>query len=211
MIEQELKNIWQAGGRSEEIRLELTRLVLELQQNMADTERRVKARNVAETAAAIGGMGLFGYFAWAIPFPLTQIACLIAIAWFAYVIYRLQRAAQLASPGAATSFRDQLERQQQYLQKQARLLDTVLYWYILPPFVTNVLFVFGLGDPAAANWDPGWLQWLPFAGWEKVVYLLLIAVFFGYVVWLNRRAVRKEFRPLIAQVMETRRQLDLLG
>ena len=72
------------------------------------------------------------------------------------------------------------------------LLDNILYWYILPPFVIAILFFMGL--PLTT------MMWI-----TKMGFVLLVSI---GVLYLNKRAVKKQFKPLIKQLDETISNLE---
>ena len=36
--------------------------------------------------------------------------------------------------------------------QQSSLLDSALYWYAIPPFIMNFIFILGLENPIDYNW-----------------------------------------------------------
>ena len=77
-----------------------------------------------------------------------------------------------------------------YWQKEIALFDTALYWYVLPIYISIVLFSVG------KYWD--------FA--SNKFYLLTCTCVGIYIVWINKRAARKE-KKWLAKIDE---QIELL-
>ncbi len=209
MLEQELKQIWKNSSQIEKIKFDLSRLMMDLNSKLTSFESKIKNRDRREIGASIFGMVAFALLAFIVPFVLTKLACLLAIVWFVYVIYRLKQVKQhKKNIDVSESYLSQLKSQKTYLKQEAQLLNNVLYWYVLPPFLMNVLFVMGLGSPADLTESSRFLDFLPFEFYEKLRFLLLIAVFSVFVVWMNKRAVKKNFIPLIAKIERLEAELE---
>ncbi len=149
MLEQELKNIWKNSSQAAKIKFDLSRLLSALNGKMNRIEKSIRRRDITETTVAILMIPVFGYFAYEIPFPLTKVGSILIIIWLGYLIFKLRDVKKHKPRVDLTlSFREQLENQKAYMLQQARLLDTVLYWYLLPPFIANAILVLGLGNPA---------------------------------------------------------------
>lgn len=209
MLEQELKEIWRNSSTEAKINFDLARLMINLQHKTDRIESNIRARDRREIIAAIIGIVIFGYFAYEIPFPITKAACLLAVLIFVFIIYKLRRARkQLIEVNMASSFREQLQQQKIFFTNQQELLQSALWWYVLPPFVMNIVFIVGIGDPSTYDWSPALLDLLPITPREKVVTLVTLAIFYTFVYWLNRRAARKVYPPVIQEVERVQAQLD---
>ncbi|MEQ8472061.1 MAG: hypothetical protein RIC35_12795 [Marinoscillum sp.] len=207
MNEQDIRTIWKGASHEDLVKLDLSLLMMEMKSKIKSIEKRIKNRDTVEITASVLGMGLFGYLGFEIPFPMTKIACGIAIIWFGYVIYRLKSAQKNMEPDHTLPYVDKLKAQKEFMQVQAKMLNNVLYWYVLPPFIMNILFLYGLVNPADYNWDPGFLSGLPYDTSGKLICIVGIALFNIYVVWLNRRAVKKDINPVIVQIESLEAQL----
>lgn len=207
MFEQELKDIWKSAAQAEKIKFDLSRLLIDLNTKMKVLEKAIRKRDRREIAASFIGIPIFGYFAFSIPSIVTKIACVLGILWFCYVIYKLQRVKKNKIPiDLALPFRAQLENQKTNLLQQAKLLDTVLYWYVLPPFIMNIIFIMGLGGPEHFS-SLTLAKAFPFST-TKIGTLAGLAVFYTFIVWLNKRAVKKTLRPAIEDIDRVLHQLD---
>lgn len=210
MFEQELRDIWKNSSEAERIKFDLSQLLVDLNKKMNQIEKDIKKRDRREIIASIIGIIMATYLAYVVPFPISKAACLLSITWFGYVIYKLRSTKNSAIPVDLTlPFRRQLEDQKANMQQQAQLLDTVLYWYVLPPYLVNVLFILGWGDPAAIGWDhflAGIFSSLTLTG--KLTLLAFLAVFYGFIVWLNKHAVKVRYKPIIQDLDKLIHQLD---
>jgi len=210
MLEQELKNIWRNSSRAEKIKFDLSRLLIDLKGKMNRIEKSIRRRDKVEITVAILMIPIFGYFVYEIPFPLTKIGSILTIIWFVYLIFKLRDVKKHKPPVDLTlSFRKQLENQKAYMLQQARLLDTVLYWYLLPPLVANAILVLGLGDPAEYAWTNSLAnKILPIPLMSKIVYLVFVAVLYAGILWINKRTVNKTFKPVIKEIERVQHQLE---
>lgn len=210
MFEQELRDIWKNSSEAERIKFDLSQLLVDLNKKMNQIEKDIKKRDRREIIASIIGIIMATYLAYVVPFPISKVACLLSITWFGYVIYKLRSTKNSAIPEDLTlPFRRQLEDQKANMQQQAQLLDTVLYWYVLPPYLVNVIFILGWGDPAAIGWDhflAGIFSSLTLTG--KLTVLAFLAVFYGFIVWLNKHAVKVRYKPIIQDLDKLIHQLD---
>ena len=205
MNEDELLQVWLNSSNKQQIKVNLPLLVAELRNKMEAIDRKIKARDQKEIVASILGMIAFLYLAYDIPFVWSKVACLLTVGWFGYVIYRLKATSQGKEPDAGLPLQAQLEARKLYLRNQARMLNKVLYWYVLPPFLINVIFFFGLGDPGV--WDSPLATFLPEDLVSKFIVLGFIFVLYAYITWMNRKAARTYYPPLIAEIEQTQREL----
>lgn len=210
MLEQELKEIWKNSSQAEKIKFETSRLLIDLNKKMNRFEKAIHYRDIREIFSSVLGILLFGYFTYEIPFVLTKAASFFGMIWFAYVIYRFRAAKKQKLPSnLSLTFREQLKNQKSNMIQQARLLDTVFYWYLLPPFIMNILFVIGLGDPKEYGWSNTIInELLPIPLINKIVYLIFVAVLYAGILWLNKRAVKKDIKPVIKEIERVQRQLE---
>lgn len=209
MLEQELKNIWRNSSRAEKIKFDLSRLLIDLKGKMSHIERSIRKRDIVESLAAIFVILIFGYFAYVIPFVVTKVGSIFIMIWGGYLIYKLRHVKKHKLPiDQALSFREQLENQKAYMLQQARLLDTVLYWYLLPPFIGNIIFILGLGDPVEYGWSHIFAKILPIPLINKIGYLIFCAVLYAGILWINKHTVNKTFKPIIKEIERVQHQLE---
>jgi hypothetical protein len=210
MLEQELKEIWKNSSRTEKIKFETSRLMIDLNNRMSRIERSIRKRDIIEITTAILMIPVFGYFAYEIPFVVTKAGCILTMIWFGYLIFKLKDVKKHKLPiNLALSFREQLANQKAYLIQEARLIDNVFYWYLLPPFVAHVIVVLGLGDPAEYGWSNIIAnEILPIPLINKVVYLIFAAVLYAGILWINKRTVKKTYKPVIKEIERVQQQLE---
>lgn len=194
-MEDELIRIWQSSPNQERVKFQKSRLMIDLQSSLDRFHKVIRNRDLVETIAAIMVIPIFAYYAYVIPYVLTKIASVLIGVWAVYVVIRLRKA-RMHKPGAFTaSYQEYLHKTREYLSVQKKLLDTVLYWYLLPGFVLMLLFLMGfIGNP------------------EKHTYVIrtgTVAFILGiFVYFLNRRAVKKHIIPRLEKVDELIKVLE---
>ncbi len=105
------------------------------------------------------------------------------------------------------SYNEQLDNQLNFMQRQSKLLDSVLYWYIIPPFSAQLLLIWSLGDPANHDWPGFLLNILPFELSSKIAYTIGLVGVGAFLVWLNKKTVKSSWTPLIEQVNKIQEQM----
>lgn len=183
MTDQELFDLWKANGPAQ-IRYDGSHLSKELQTSVTTLQKTIKYRDLREISVAAIMIPVFGFTAFMVPFLLSKIGAGIIVAWCLYLIIRLRKAAKKNTIDSTTSFLDHLKNASSFIVTQRRLLDSVLYWYILPCLSGVMLFFLGFDMP--------------------LTQLLLLAAFvlvIGVVVYLlNKHAIKKTLDPLLEQV-----------
>ena len=160
--------------------------------------------------ASVFGILVFTYFTFEFPFPLTKIASAIGILWFVFVIFRLKFASRKnQDTDLSVSVLEELEQEKSFLIKQKNLLNTALYWYVLPPFFMNILFYLGMGNPSDYNWSNPILEILvPDTLNQKIFLIVGLGVLFSYIGWRNKVASEEEIEPLLSNLQLVKDSLE---
>ena len=210
MLEQELKNIWNNSSQTEQISIETSLLIEELNAKMDRIQKVVRKRDIREISASVIGILIFAFLFYEIPFPITKLACAMSIIWFASVILKFRKSkTQNITSHLDLSVKGQLSHQEDAMQHQADLLNSVAYWYAIPPFIINCVFLFGLGDPADYNWTNSLAESiLPLKVYLKTLTIIGLAFFYAFIIWINKRAATKVFKPILAKINIIQTQLE---
>ena len=74
--------------------------------------------------------------------------------WCVLLIYRIlkTRATKTKSEYQA-SLVSKLDAQKKYLLNEVKLINTVLYWYLLPPFIGQILMIIGINYHRDVEWE----------------------------------------------------------
>jgi hypothetical protein len=210
MIEQEIRNIWKNAGKAEQIKLDLSKLLIELNGRLKEVNQNIKKRDFREIAAALIGIPLHIYFFVLVPFPITRIGLVLIIAWFFYIIFKLKSTSKLSKGiDLKDTYINQLKQQKMYLKAQAKLLDTVLYWYLIPPFLGNVICIFGAENQEAYGIDNWLVNSLPLELSDKLSTITFLAVFYGFIYWMNKKAAKKNIKPIIEDIKRIEAELKI--
>jgi hypothetical protein len=184
MNEQDLKNIWQSSGNQDRVQFDKTKLIADLELNLNQLKKSIRHRDWREIGVAIMMIPLFGFTAYKIPFMLSKVGAIIIVGWCMLLIVRLVMAKKNKVIMPTESYINYLLKSRAYLQAQKELLDTVLYWYILPSVTGVLLFFMGFGLSTA--------QRIIFSG------VTLGLGIFTYL--LNKHAVRKGILPRLHRI-----------
>ncbi len=209
MLEQELKDIWNNSSRTAQISIETSQLVEELNAKVNGIQKKIRIRDVREISASVIGILIFSYLLYEIPFPITKLACSFSIIWFAFVIFKFRKSKkQNAVTNLSLSITEQLAYQETAMQQQIIFLNSAAYWYSIPPFITNFIFILGLGNPTDYNWINSIANSvLPLTDNMKVITLIGLAFFYGFTIWINKRAASRDIKPLLKNIKVIQQQI----
>ena len=210
MLEEELKNIWNKSSQTENICIDTSLLINELNAKVSRIQKVIKIRDIREISASIIGILIFIYFLYEIPFPITKLACVLSIIWFGYVIFKLRKSKiQHITGYLDLSVKGQLEYQGEAIQHQTDLLNSAAYWYAIPPFIINSIFLFGLGNPADYNWINSLAEnMLPLTINSKIITVIGLIFFYAFIIWINKKAVTKDLKPILEKIKIIEAQLE---
>lgn len=212
MLEQELKDIWNNSSRTAQISIETKKLITELNAKVSSIQKTIRIRDTREISASVIGILIYGYLLYEIPFPITRLACILSIIWFVFVILKFKKSkAQNTKMNLSLSMTDQLAYKEITMKQQVSLLNSVAYWYAIPPFITNCVFIFGLGNPADYNWTNSLAESiLPLSVNLEIVTIIGLAFFYTFIIWINKRAVNKNLIPIIEKLELIKNQLGVM-
>lgn len=202
MLEQELKNIWKNSSKTAQISIETDRLVKEFDTAMTNVQKKIRKRDVREISASVIGILIFSIFAYEIPFPITKLSCFLSILWFVFVIYKFRKSKlQNTTEKLSLTLKEQLVHKKQLLQQQVKLLNSAAYWYAGSSFITNLIFIIGLGNPVDYNWENELAEnVLPLTTTSKIVALVGLVFFYLFITWINKKAAKKELQPILKNI-----------
>ncbi len=210
MLEQEIKDIWSNSSRTAKISIDTNRLVEELNTKVDSIQKKIRSRDVREITASLIGILIFGYLLYEIPFPVTKFACSLSILWFVFVIIKSRKSKKQNSiTNLSLSMTEQLVHQEITMQQQANFLDSAAYWYAIPSFVTNFIFIIGLENPTDYNWTNSLANMvLPLTVNFKIIMLIGLAFFYGFTIWINKRAAKRDIKPLLKNIKVIQQQIE---
>lgn len=209
MLEQELKDIWNNSSQSEQISIETKQLTEDLNTKINSVQKKIRSRDIREISASIIGILLFGYLLFEIPFPITKVACGLAITWFVFVIVKFRKSKlQNTKTDFSLTVAEELNGQKIMMLQQYSLLDSALYWYAIPPFIMNFIFFIGLENPIDYNWTNSIAEsLLPVSFKFKIITLIGLALFYVFIFWINKRALNKDVKPTLECIEKMQQQI----
>ncbi len=194
---QDLKNIWKSASK-EEITINTDQLMDDFKLKMERREQIVRRRDLREIIAALIGLIGFGYSYYAYSNTFSRVGSILGLLALIYIIYKL-RSNRKNKTGQKLflPIREQMLHQHRFMLNQYKLLDTVIYWVSTPLFMANSIIVWGLSKPN----DTSTLLDQITEKWEiKIVITIILAIVFGYIGWMNKKAAEVNWKPLIQQL-----------
>lgn len=173
--EDELRELWCGQPSLKTVKGE--DMLAMVQRRTRGFDRMIAVRNWMECVASAVVMACFAYFAFKAHNALVRAGCLIIAAGAAWIIFYLIRYGQ--GPSAVDPSLDLMSYTQALAERydyQIRLLKSVKYWYLLPPYLGLVLATAGVFQERATAGILRRFDWI----WP-VLYTALYAA----VWWLN--------------------------
>ena len=198
MIEHDIKDIWSNSSQSAKISIETNQLLEEFNANVNSIQKKIRIRDIREISASLIGMLIFAYLLYEIPFPITKFSCFLSIIWFALVIFKHRKSnEQNSKVNLSLPMTEQLSYQAIAMRQQEKFLNSSAYWYALPSFIINFIFIIGLENPIDYDWTNSVANsLLPLSVNFKIITLIGLAFFYGFTIWVNKRAAIREVKPL---------------
>jgi len=193
MEEEILKKLWSDQAGNIQIDINSKKLIESMNQKMNNFEKQIRRRDFLEIGVALLMVPLFSYYFYRDSNPMVKLGAAIIIATNFVVVYKLleaKRAKHVVDPGSPVA--GQLSISLLRVERQIRLLKSVLWWYLLPFFVGVVFLLLG---------SVGIL-------WIRILFILLIAVLYGYIYYLNMKALREKLVPFEKSIRRTLDQIN---
>jgi len=189
MIEDELIKIWQTSSNQERIKLEKSKLMIELQSSLGRLHRWWRYLELIEIISIIIGVLSFAFITYLAPFTASKIASVLIIIFLINILIRLQGINKFRPSDFEENYLEYLKKTRSYLEAQMKLLETSVYWAILPIYPILLLFLTGFWQIPAKR--------------DLIVITYLAAVVLGvYGYFLNKRRVKNEINPRLDRVEE---------
>jgi len=186
MMDQELKNIWKGASTQELVKLNHDKLILEMEQKHKTQEQMIKNRDRREILVAIMLIPFFLGIGIIHSALLTKIGAFLMVPVLGFIIYKLKAVKKYKPNDVNTSTQSYLEKLKIYYTMEMDLLKDVLYWYLIPPGICITLITFGMS----------------YSAWGKGIYLVVVIVLYTWVYFMNQKAVRIRYEPLLKSIEE---------
>jgi len=194
----DLKEEWQQEIEPAKCEDHLKALVDEVKTKTLKIDKEIKRRDILEILIALLLIPFWVYGLFSSAGNIQSIGLWVLIIACLFIPYKLIKAKQV-SPTKDASVKGFLIKEQEKLKLQNDLVNSVVWWYLLP-LLTGIILV-TLGGTVNEFGVPQITEQL--AIYYSFLGLLCIAVYL-----LNKRAANKKFAPLLKQVEKKLAQLD---
>jgi hypothetical protein len=143
MIEEDLIKIWHSSPNQERVKFEKSRLMVEVHTSVDRLQGMIKYGNRRAMMVALIIVAGNAFYIYIIPFTLSKIASGLAFLYGMYVFMRLRKAKKNEPKDFTGTYLEYLHKTKTFLLDQKRLIDTVLYWAIIPTISVCILFFLG--------------------------------------------------------------------
>jgi predicted membrane metal-binding protein len=185
------KEAWQSADDASETSLSDEALLSLVKEEAEAFDEKIRRRDRREIIAAAVVFLFFSVMLFD-PSWMVRAGAIVVMAGSVWIVWTLRRTRSRESPSSERPVAEVIRTERAKVDRQIRLLETVLWWYIGPPALGLSLVVAG---------DVG-------LSWFTLVYGLGGVGFFGYVYYLNQRTVRNDFRPRRRKLTRLLRRLD---
>ncbi|WP_192820238.1 hypothetical protein [Rufibacter sp. LB8] len=187
MLDQELKDLWQSPQASTSITLQKDRLMQEVTIHAEFIDEKIRKRDRLEIWAAAALIPISLGLAYWFPQPLVKLSWVLTVFCCLLLIYQLKKGARHRVKDFSVPLGDYLHQYRLYLQEQIKMLQRVVFWYILPFSFCQLLYFYGLGRE----------------GWHMGINLIVLGVI-NYVIYRkNQTAVHDDLMPQLEKVEQT--------
>jgi hypothetical protein len=181
MDEDSLKRLWRNSGNKEEIHINSEKLLESVSKKLSDMKKHIKKRNRLEIFLAVVMFLLFSWWAIVVPIWGVKTGSAIVAANCLLVIYRLVKATKVnLKQDHFSDIKFELMVSLQRVRQEFNLLNTVLWWYLLPFFV-GIIFIFYAYLHSLLSF---------------CIYSLIVAVIYAYIWYKNKRVAKDYLKPL---------------
>jgi hypothetical protein len=177
------KQVWQSQP-TEGVRMS----VAEVHAKASAFQRKIWGRNLREYAAAAIVVVFFGYRFLQTLDPFIRAGMALIIAGTCYLTWQLHvrgSSRELPKEAGLSSF---IEFQRSQLIRQRDMLSNLWSWYLGPLLPGMVVLMVAVGHATAGRVSHAWLF--------TAIYLGIVAVAFGAIDLLNKRAARRLQRQI---------------
>lgn len=193
MFESELKRIWHSASPTEQLKFEKSKLLLQLKHGFEKKENDIRQRDLREIIVALALIPFFIFLVINTDSLWIGAGAVVLIGFCFNVVYQLRAVKKKKrSINLSSNLKEQLANTRDYLNDERKLLDNVLYWYLLPPAVGILLVVIGSSENI----------------WTSAVYLIVVVVLYTWIYNNNKRAVKSDYDPLIKKLNQSIEELE---
>lgn len=194
----DLKQGWNEAVTSQTSTDDLTEIITKLEKQTTKMDKEIIRRVVLEISIAILLIPFWIYGLFNTVGTMQTMGFITAIMSCIYIPYKLLKAKKVTAV-KSSSIKDFLIREKQKLQQQKQLLESIVWWYIAPLTLSIILITLGATATDSSMFHINdFLQRYYF-----FLTLLVVGVYF-----LNKRAAKKKFVPLLENIEQRLIELD---
>ena len=142
-MEDELIKIWQSSPKTEQVKFEKSRLMLDMKSSLDRFRRLVKYSILVEQIGVIIIIPIFLFIVYWVPPVLSKIASFLIVLWAIWYMFRLRKIKERQPKSITLNYLEYLKKNRGYLKYLKNMTDTAMYWYILPPMTGYFMFITG--------------------------------------------------------------------
>ncbi|MBT1696732.1 hypothetical protein KK083_07595 [Fulvivirgaceae bacterium PWU4] len=142
-MEDDLIKIWQSSPNRERVKFERSRLMVEVQKTVDRFHGMIRSGNRRATVVTLIILLVFMFYIYIIPFILSKIASGLAVLFAINVVMQLRKAKKNEPKDLTGTYSEYLYKTRIFLLGQKRLIDTAVYWAIIPAIAVCILFFLG--------------------------------------------------------------------
>src|SRR5215212_5989958 len=178
---------WQSQSSQARVTIAADLLLKEVQRSQRSFRATIFHRDFREVAIGLLMIPLWFFLGYWLYLPWTWYLAVPAITWVILfiVVDRIRHKQQPSEPGEPMLECVRVSLTQ--VEHQIWLLRNVFWWYLLPFTIAILAF---LAQHAWLNHSEFWPIALAF-----VPFVLFLVALYGFVYYLNQRAVRRELEP----------------
>lgn len=188
MSDKELIKIWKKVNDFELVTIHQDNLLHDLGNELSLFEKTIRKRDKTEIGIALGLIPLFAVIAYFVPSLISKIGALLVIPSALLVVFMLKKVKKHKKEDLSAPLKNHLIQYKIYVEKEIQLLKNVVYWYLLPLFLCLTLFYFGFEYP--------------------LFFIFLNMIIYVYIYYLNKKAIRNYFLPLIEKIDSSIKMLE---
>ena len=144
MKEEDLIKIWHSSPNQERVKFEKSRLMVEVHTTVDRLHGMIKSGSRRLMIATLITVPVFTFSIYIIPFTLSKIASGLAVLYWVYGFMRVRKAKKNEPKDFTGTYLEYLHKTKIFLLDQKQLIDTGIYWAIIPAISFCILFFLGL-------------------------------------------------------------------
>lgn len=192
MEKETLTGIWKKVSNDNLIQIKKNNFQMEINNKVSQLESAINSRNKLEIFVAILIMPFAVYKGLNAPTLISQIGAFLLIPSLLLIIYKLISGQKLKKYDLTKSLNEFLNHSYAVLKQEKQLLGSVIYWYILPGFISLSIYFIGKNSGLV----------------KTALALSILALVNVFVYYLNMRAVKNQIEPVIKRIDQTLKELN---